>query len=177
MGAPLGDPEPSRSLFTCGGLGRILNGEAVLGWVQEPAEEIGETLKDRVVGAWTWGLGGILGESGGGVLRKTEQAWPRHVCASQSSEPVVLGTVEGWGPQDPVEHLQCTPRPHCHRSLQHRLQGKTESEASSVSPRFYCDPQPEILTLPKFKDILLITNFSSTVWLEVRANTSETPQK
>lgn len=91
MGAPLGDPEPSRSLFTCGGLGRILNGEAVLGWVQEPAEEIGETLKDRVVGAWTWGLGGILGESGGGVLRKTEQAWPRHVCASQSSEPVWRG--------------------------------------------------------------------------------------
>lgn len=55
--------------------------------------------------------------------------------------------------------------------------GEDVSEASRFLPGFYCDPQPETLTLPKFKDILLITIFSSTVWLEVRANTSETPQK
>lgn len=55
---------PSRSLFTRGGLGRILNGEVVLGWVQSAEEIAGETLKDRVVGAWTWGMGGILRESG-----------------------------------------------------------------------------------------------------------------
>lgn len=61
VGASLGDPEPSRSLFTHGGLGRILKGEAILGWVQEPAEEIGETLKNRVVGAWTWGWEAFLG--------------------------------------------------------------------------------------------------------------------
>lgn len=58
------------------------------------------------------------------MFGKTEQTWPWHVCASQSSEPVVLDTVEGWGPQDPVEHLQRTLRPHCHQSLQYRLQGK-----------------------------------------------------
>lgn len=88
MGAPLGDPEPSRSLFTRGGLGRILNGEAVLGWVQGRAEEVtGETLKDRVVGAWTWGVGGILGESSGSCSAKLSKPGlsmsVQHSCLSQ----------------------------------------------------------------------------------------------
>lgn len=105
------------------------------------------------------------------MLSKTEQAWPRHVCASQSSEPVVLGVVEGWG----LRNLWSTFRAHpvftaigpCNTACR----GRQSLKRLAFLPGFYWDPQPEILTLPKFKDILLITNFSFTVWLEVRANT------